>query len=268
MVSMTETPNVLVCADLHLDLWLAEGRDPFAGLDPDKLAALDALIIAGDLSNKPKVRWPRMLAHLGQYVPLSKIHVMPGNHDYYDHVLDGEDRLARICKDAGAHFAQKSWLVIGRTRYLCCTLWTDFDLDGSMERDMYQAGKWMNDYAYIRMQGDRYRKIVPLDIARVHVDHRAWLQACLARNFPGRTIVVTHHAPLADCLPIRHGLPAAYASDMSALIDRYQPDEWIYGHTHDPGAVRHGGTKVRCVSVGYPHEVDTDIPPALAAFGA
>lgn len=132
---------------------------------------------------------------------------------------------------------------------------------------MYQAGKWMNDYAYIRMQDDRYRKITPLDIARVHIDHRAWLQARLLEHFPGRTIIVTHHAPLADCLPIRHSLPAAYGSDLSALIARYQPDEWLHGHTHHPCTVRQDRTTVCCVSVGYPHQVETGVPPALAAFG-
>ena len=55
---------VLVIADLHLDFWLRVGRDPLAALSSDVLEALDALIIAGDLSNKPKVRWPHMLRHV------------------------------------------------------------------------------------------------------------------------------------------------------------------------------------------------------------
>ncbi|MCQ0093825.1 hypothetical protein [Roseovarius sp. M141] len=87
-----------------------------------------------------------MLAHFGRYVPLPRIHVFPGNHDYCDHVLDGDDRLARICAEAGAHFAQKRETLISDTRYLCCTLWTDFALGGSAMAGMYQAGKWMNDY--------------------------------------------------------------------------------------------------------------------------
>lgn len=55
---------VLVIADLHLDFWLQAGRDPFASLDPKLLASLDALIIAGDMSNKPKVRWPIALIRM------------------------------------------------------------------------------------------------------------------------------------------------------------------------------------------------------------
>ncbi len=263
---MTDASNVLVLADLHLDEWLDKGRDPFAFLDPAKLASLEALIVAGDLSNKPKVRWPRMLAHLGQYVPLSRIHVLPGNHDYYDHVLDGDERLARICTEAGAHFAQKRVIVFGATRYLCCTLWTDFAIRGSVEGGMYEAGKWMHDYQYIRMGSERYRRIHPIDVARVHADHRAWLEARLAEPFDGRTIVVTHHAPLGACLRDGHGVASAYASDLSGLIDTYQPYRWLYGHTHHPCALQRGRTDLQNVSIGYPHEMGSVVLPALASL--
>ncbi len=193
--------------------------------------------------------------------------MFPGNHDYYDHVLDGEDRLARVCDEAGAQFAQKLVFVVGETRYLCCTLWTDFAIRGSAEEGMYQAEKSMYDYKYIRMESARYRRIQPIDIARVHADHRAWLEARLAEPFAGRTIVVTHHAPLGECLEYDDEMSGAYASDLSGLIDMYQPDEWLHGHTHHSCATTRGRTDIRCVSIGYPHQVDTSIPPVLAEFG-
>jgi hypothetical protein len=77
--------RVLIVADLHLDQWLASGRDPFAALDPDDLSQLDALIVAGDLSDKPKVRWPHALDHIAKYVDPGKTWIVPGNHDYYHH---------------------------------------------------------------------------------------------------------------------------------------------------------------------------------------
>ena len=42
--------KILIIADLHLDMWLATGRDPLAALDPEVWAGLEALIIAGDPS--------------------------------------------------------------------------------------------------------------------------------------------------------------------------------------------------------------------------
>ena len=132
--------RIFITADLHLDLWLAAGRDPLAALDAATWADLDALIIAGDLANKPKTRWPKLLARISRHIDPARIHIFPGNHDYYDHVLDGDDRLERICAAAGCHFEQKREIVIGRTRLLCCTLWTDFALTGDPDAAMARAG--------------------------------------------------------------------------------------------------------------------------------
>lgn len=99
--------RILVAANLHLDFWLQAGRDPLAALDAELLASLDALIVAGDLSNKPKVRWPHMLRHLGRCVEPGRIHLRPGNRDYDNHALDGDDSLAAICAGAGEHSCRR-----------------------------------------------------------------------------------------------------------------------------------------------------------------
>jgi Icc-related predicted phosphoesterase len=225
---MTPMP-VLVLGDLHLDQWLEQGSDPFGGQGVAFWTGLDALIIAGDLCDKPKVRWPTMLAHVGRYVSLDRAHVFPDNHDFYHHVLDGEARL----EDLSTHYAQKRQIVTGDTRFLCCTLWTDFAAGGDVSGAMAEARQWMNYYRFIRMQGAKYRKIRPEDTREVHRDHRAWLESALATPFAGRTVVVTHHGPVpgvADGKTL--GLEPTYTSDLTALIDRYQPDAWLFGHTH------------------------------------
>jgi hypothetical protein len=53
--------SVLIIAGLHLDHWHAADRDPFADLPASFWSSRDALIIAGDLSKNPKVRWPVFL---------------------------------------------------------------------------------------------------------------------------------------------------------------------------------------------------------------
>lgn len=120
--------NILITADLHVDLWADDGRDPFAGIVP-VLRDLDALIIAGDLANDPQRSWPLALSRLGRLVPPARIWVIPGNHDYYGVTLD-DNVLARIVTEAGANLAQKRVLTFGNCRLLCCTLWTDFALTG------------------------------------------------------------------------------------------------------------------------------------------
>ncbi|WP_341367193.1 hypothetical protein [Yoonia sp. BS5-3] len=48
--------KLLILSDLHDDFWAEANRNPFEGLQ-DLMGELDHLVIAGDLSNKPKVRW-------------------------------------------------------------------------------------------------------------------------------------------------------------------------------------------------------------------
>lgn len=255
--------RVVVVADLHLDLWLAAGRDPIADIAAHHP---DVLIVAGDLSNKPKVRWPRMLAHIAQHIDLACVYVMPGNHDYYDHCLDDEDRLTGICEAAGAQFVQKRELHFGAARFLCCTLWTDFALYGDPTMAMTRAAAGMNDYQYIRMARRGYGRIRPADTAQVHADHRAWLDARLGEPHDGPTIVVTHHCPLPALVGERQGTMApAYASDLSELIEQHQPDFWFFGHTHAAAETCVGKTIARNVSLGYPDEEDCE--PRLALDG-
>ncbi len=250
---------ILVIADLHLDMWLHAGRDPLIALSPNLLSALDGLIIAGDLANKPKVRWPHMIRHLVQYVSAERIHVLPGNHDFYDFILDGEDRLAEICAAEGANFAQKSSIIIGDTRVLCCTLWTDFALHGDPVRAMMVAQRDMNDYRYIRSAGAGFKRIRPSDTSFLHADHQTWLEGQLSTPFPGRTVVVTHHCPHPDLIGERRGdLDAAYGSNLLPMIERFQPDLWLFGHTHWRVEAIVGRTLVKNVSLAYPGQVPVE----------
>jgi|GEM_PF-287229 len=250
--------SVLVVADLHLDFWLQGGRCPLAMADPDVLSSLDALIIAGDLSNKPKVRWHKMISHLSRYIAADRIHVLPGNHDYYDHALDGEGRLSAICAEAGARFLQKTEIVFGTNRFLCCTLWSDFALHGDTAKAMAGAQRDINDYRYIRHIGSGYRRIWPSDTALIHADHLQWLELRLAAPFSGRTIIVTHHCPHPDLIGERSAeLDPVYGSNLLPLIERYQPHTWLFGHTHYRQEALVGRTRVRNVSLGYPWQVQS-----------
>lgn len=247
---------VLVLADLHLDLWLKAGRDPFQACPPETLRNLDALFIAGDLSNKPKSRWRRMLEHIGRYVPLERVFITPGNHDFYGHTLDNEDRLEQIATEAGAHFAQKRQVNVKGTRFLCCTLWTDFNLFGDMAGAMLEAEEKMNDYRSIRVAAAGYRRLQPVETRRKHLEHRKWLQSKLSVPFQGKTIVVTHHAPLPQAAEAIHqALQPAYCSDLTSTIERGGADKWLFGHTHIPAEDKISATRVRNVSLGYPYEV-------------
>lgn len=254
--------RILVTGDWHLDHWLQAGRDPLAMLPPEFWASLEALIITGDLAEKPKTRWPKMLARLGHHIDPARIHVLPGNHDYWQHRIDGDDRLAALCHAAGAQFAQQAEITLGDTRFLCCTLWTDLALHGDPAGAARILAREMNDYRHIRHAGAGYRRLRPEDTARIYAGHRAWLADRLAAPFPGRSIVITHHCPHPGLIGTAPApTDPAYGSDLRALIAEGQPDVWFFGHTHHPAEAVLGRTRLRNVSLGYPDQV----PPGTEA---
>lgn len=261
---------IAVVADPHLDNWDRFAMDPFVvdGLDDAiKGSDPDLLIVAGDISNNPLWMWTKALKRLGQIIPPQKIIIIPGNHDYYGFRLDGDHLLREMCSDVGMRFAQKEEIRIGKTRLLCCTLWTDFALIGNVRIAVEAAARVMNDYRHIETakvpglpfnQQDT-RHITPKDTLRVHHDHRAWLETALrAPHFAGddgRTVVVTHHGPSrSTAAGAIDEVTPSFHSDLDDLIKETAPDAWFFGHSHRRCRAIVGKTDVRCVSIGYRHE--------------
>ena len=245
----------LVLADLHYDFWLDAKRNPFSGVE-EEIADLDLLILAGDLSNKPQVRWKTVFAALARLLPLERVHVISGNHDYYNYRFDAEDRLEEFATAAGAHYTNCAEVLSGGMRFLCATLWTDYELEPGRAVNEHYIPRRLNDYRLIRVASDGYRALWPSDVVKRHVVHLRWLERTLSEPFEGPTFVVTHHAPHPDVLGWHSGdLGAAYASDLESLILKHQPTAWLYGHCHDGGDMTVGKTKISNVSLGYPHDV-------------
>ena len=255
----------LVLADLHEDFWREAGRDPFAGIE-DEIATLDLLVLAGDLSNKPKVRWTPALRRLREMMPHGRLAIFPGNHDFYQFRLDGEDRLVEFARAGGADYVNAREIHIGATRLLCATLWTDYELGGDRAGNEERIQRAMNDYRCIRVARGGYRPARPADMLGQHRAQRSWLETRLAEPHDGETIVVTHHAPHPDVLAqYSDGLDAAYASDLGDLIQAHAPDQWLFGHCHDARDIRLGATRVESVSLGYPDDVE-DAPARIAGL--
>jgi len=254
-------PKVLILADLHSDMWADGGSYPLAGYD---LSDLDLLLIAGDLTNKGHVQWRYALERLSALIDLDRVHVGPGNHDYYGGRVDREDKLREAAESVGAHFMQKTELLHAGVRFLYCTLWTDMRLGGlTPEFNRMRAEDKMNDHRMIRVEAEGFRRMSALHSSGIHRDHRTWLEGKLETPFDGDTVVVTHHAPHPWSLRGTTGpgdLPFAYGSDLSELILTHQPKLWAHGHTHIAADYNIGETRVLNVSLGYPPGVDPDRP--------
>lgn len=230
-----------VLSDLHL------GCGAFDVPDTDA----DVLVLAGDIDRHTRgIEWGASVAR-GRPV----IYVA-GNHEWYSSHLSGlAVQMRKRAGEIGVHLLDNDEVIIGGVRLLGTTLWTDFALYGTgaaTMQAMNAAGRHMADFKLIRYGSKRL--FTPGDSARIHHAAVRWLRERLAAVHDGPTVVVTHHCPHPTSIPARFAgdiLTPAFCSDLSSLIEEFQPALWVHGHTHDSFDYRVGGTRVVCNPRGY-----------------
>lgn len=235
-----------VISDLHL---------PFGDIDLP-LPDADVLVCAGDVGKScaDSVRW------LAERVPDMPVVLVAGNHEFYrgyhtEGLAEGREEAAR---HAHMHFLEDDVVVIGETRFLGATLWTDFRSEGSQGVAMMHAKDRMNDYRVVRGYRKKpWQRFTPECTHALHQRSVGFIAGALAEPFDGSTVVVTHHAPHRGSVAGKHRgdlLNAAYYSDLGGLIESAGPDLWVHGHMHAPSDYEVGSTRVIANPRGYPNE--------------
>ena len=207
---------------------------------------LDAILIAGDTDVKG-----RHVDLMARAWDLWRIPVLAvnGNHEpygsrrYQKHEQQEHERVAEL-RAAGMDIQvlRRDERIIGDTRVIGATLWTDFRLYPDMAAIApITARSEMNDYRAIRWFCDRqgvYRKMIPTDTAGMHAQDIGYILDRLAQRFDGRTLVMTHHPAVMQVLnpgrlARRDIIDAAYTSDLWPRLGYLRIDGWISGHCHD-----------------------------------
>lgn len=237
--------KIHVCSDLHLEYGGVSHRIP---------DECDVVVLAGDIgSGFLSLPWieKKILGEGKRAV------MVAGNHEFYtqgkgkrfidDHYSD----LFEKCLARGIDFLQDSSLEMDGIRFLGCTMWTDFNLHRCRDRSMRTAHDGMNDYEWIlgsRLMGDGSYRLDPTEILERNFDSVVFLERKLREPFEGKTIVVTHHAPLGESIDprqVRDPLAPAYASELVQFFGQdHSPDLWIHGHTHHPVDYTRDDTRV------------------------
>ena len=221
---------------------------------PAVAPACDAIVIAGDSGEEmSRKAIPWTAETFGRYG--KPVLYVPGNHDFYGANISYEVRKAHLVAEHHKIIllAQGEFVVIGDVRFVGATLWTDYALGAWGHQAELEAMRNMSDFRYIRF-GSSYQKARPKEIIDIHYQHRGRIEQVLATPFDGPTVVISHHAPLERSL--QNGrqegpLDAAYASDLTAMIEQYRPEVWLHGHVHVSHNYVHGNTRVRSNPRGY-----------------
>lgn len=233
-------------SDLHNWQWPYE--------PPAAAPNCDVIVIAGDSGEEMSRKSIPWTAETFRRYGKPVLYV-PGNHDFYRAHLVHEIAKARLVAEHHGItlLATGQATVIGGTRFVGATMWTDFDLGRYGHIAELEAGRSMNDFRYIRFGAD-YRTALPKDIIDIHYEQRQRIEKLLAEPFGGPTVVVTHHAPLERSLQTgrqESPLDAAYASDLSELIERHAPELWLHGHVHVSHDYVHDRTRIVANPRGY-----------------
>jgi predicted phosphohydrolase len=181
-----------------------------------------------------------------------------GNHEYYKgSIREGlEDGHAAAAQFPNVHFLENESIVIDGLRFLGATLWTDYQIEGYRQLAMFNARERMNDHKQIAKQRNPWQRFVPEMAYRMHQDSRRFIDTALKAD-PIKTVVVTHHLPHTKSVPERFKgdlLNAAYASDLTEVIEEGRPALWLHGHTHDSCDYEIGATRIVCNPRGYDDE--------------
>jgi len=237
--------KLLIYSDLHLEF----GAEFCL---PDKTDA-DLLILAGDIIT------------FGDYAPLGRflqnwnkkpVLFIAGNHEYYTQkpMSDEEAAFNEWLKTnhSNVHFLRDESISIDGVHFFGGTMWTHFNAGDlkAMETAHYQ----MNDFRLIKKSDGS--PLLPSDTLQLH-DHYVekmveWFKADLS----GPRIVISHHAPVINPRTQYMGsplMPAFNSLDMQDIIEKHQPDLWIYGHTHECDDQTIGKTRIISNQLGYPN---------------
>lgn len=252
-----------IFSDLHLEF--GEGFMPTV---PDA----DVCVVAGDILTRGPENSIAWLAD--NVVPHMPVVFIAGNHEFYGGPLGFDLALERGHRHArevlGMHFLEDGDCYLGDVRFVGCTLWTDFEIDGSDARDvawsMHNVGGLLSDFGgAIQDFSDPSGKMTTQRAKVMHERSRTFIRETLAEPFDGPTVVVTHHAPHRGSLHPRYvGNPAnpGFVSDLEGLILAGKPDLWVHGHVHDSYDYRVGRTRIVCNPKGYGNE-NLEFDPGL-----
>lgn len=236
--SVTTTPpgggttptTIQYFSDLHLE---------FGSMEFPHVETADCVVAAGDIA-------PGLdgLAWLGQ--SRRPVIYVAGNHEFYGYNLPRLREALREQTDfPHVHFLDNECLVLGTTRFLGTTLWTDFD--AAETEEVAAFANLINDYTQIEMEPGVDLK--PTDTLMLNFHATLWLEQCLSEPWDGQTVVVSHHAPTHRSWPRGRDLVyrPAYCNTLESLLSRHRVDAWIHGHVHAPSDYRVPGSRTRVV---------------------
>ena len=186
------------------------------------------LILAGDITTVRKTKEEFFQQCVDKYKHV--IYIM-GNHEYYGGDWDTAKELIQMTLPKEIHFLENESVVLDGVLFIGATLWTD--MNNADPLTIYECGNKMNDYHLVSKDGC---KLTPEATLEAHYAAKEFITGALTFANGHKTVVITHHMPSYSCVHQRYKdenlLNGAYRSDLEDIIYKYEPDLWVFGHSH------------------------------------
>jgi len=252
-------------SDLHLEF--TQGKFDFMVESPDDSETV--LILAGDIGIAVL---PNTYIDFIKYCceRYREVIMIMGNHEHYKgnisltyHTIDFE-----TCQIENFSLLENETIVIDRTLFVCCTLWTNMNNNDPI--CILDAGSYMNDYREIGKGTSHVKmRLIPQDTINIHNESKQMIFDELSK-FEGNKVVVTHHCPSFQSIHDRlktNKLNGAYATELSNDILTASPNLWIHGHSHTSQDYMIGDTRIVSNPRGYvtydPCDLNSEFDPNL-----
>lgn len=171
---------------------------------------------------------------------------IPGNHEYYHSDLADKSGTFHEKIMDNVHLLNNTAVTLADAEFVFSTLWTEIS-----ERNKWYIQKHLSDFHVIKHKEE--------GIKVEQYNQNYWESIVFIKNAlqdsGNKSIVVTHHVPTFLNYPEKYKgdiLNEAFAVELFDLIEQYQPEFWIYGHTHHNTAdFKIGNTQLLTNQLGY-----------------
>lgn len=225
--------KIQIFSDLHLE---------FGDYQPHIANDIDVVLFAGDIDVQQRsITWLEKVHKQCKNSPYFLY--ICGNHEFYGQVFPAVIRSLKYkIHNPKILLLENESVTIQEVQFICATLWTDFKLFNAPEMSKLAASQMMNDYrkiVYYQESKNQLRLLHPQDIEHYHTKSRHYIEQQLIDSAAKKVILMTHHAPSLESVPINKRdnlIYAAYANHLEELCKGKDgaviPKVWVHGHIH------------------------------------
>jgi Icc-related predicted phosphoesterase len=234
--------KIQYCSDLHLEFTL----NTYFLHSNKIIPKADYLILAGDIypfsKSTDKVIFFDYLSE-----NFNEVYWLAGNHEYYYSDIVRFHKFKKNKIRSNVHIVDNEVKSINGVNFIFSTLWSKI----SPNNELHIKSR-VSDFFTISIDGEAFR---PKHFNQLHDESLGFITDELSKRKSEKNVVITHHVPTLLNYPAAYKaslINEAFAVELHDLIVKYQPEVWVYGHSHvNTPEFTIGKTKLLTNQLGY-----------------